>query len=103
MADPSEKKRNPAAVKAIPQHEVEVSAITEIDGFVYKAFEGDALGLGCREMEGSSQFRFPRAVGMPGRGKGRQRFGVSILMSAPGGRSSACEAISGVCFGDASD
>ena len=29
MADPSEKKRNPAAVKAIPQHEVDARLLRE--------------------------------------------------------------------------
>jgi hypothetical protein len=29
MADPSEKKRNPAAVKAIPEHEVEAGLLRE--------------------------------------------------------------------------
>ena len=54
---------------------MQLSVITQIDGLVYEAFEGQAVRHGWREMGWTSEIPFPQAVEIPGMGMGMCRFG----------------------------
>jgi hypothetical protein len=59
-----------------------LSAITQFDGLVFRAFDGHAWGDG--RPGGTSQFRFPSAVEMPGSGTGSRRLGAGRILIVGG-------------------
>ncbi len=79
----------------------ELSAITQFDGPVCRAFEGQVCAARLCPAGRASQFPFPQAVGIAGSGTGSRRLGAGLILIVGGVRSVAGELVAFVGLGNA--